>query len=155
VVVSGPAPELTKRFGRSVVAAGGVSLAAGLLLLAAAVADVGVGGSLLVLVPGLVLVGAGIGLCYTPLTSMVLAGVDPARAGAASGAMSTITQVGYALGVAVTGVIFFGSGQDLGHAFKLSLLQMSVLAIGIVVMSRLLPRPQPVEPRPQPEPVAA
>jgi MFS family permease len=103
----------------------------------------------------LVLVGAGIGLCYTPLTSTVLAGVDPARAGAASGAMSTITQVGYALGVAVTGVIFFGSGQDLGHAFKLSLLQMSVLAIGIVVMSRLLPRPKPVEPRPQPEPVAA
>ena len=139
VVASGPAPELTKRFGRSVVAAGGVSLAAGLLLMAAAIADVGVGGSLLVLVPGLLLVGAGIGLCFTPLTSTVLSGIDPARAGAASGAMSTVTQVGYALGVAVTGVIFFGAGHDLGHAFKESLFELSALAVGIVVMSRFLP----------------
>jgi EmrB/QacA subfamily drug resistance transporter len=155
VVVSGPAPELTKRFGRSVVGAGGASLAAGLLLLALATAEIGVGGSLLVLVPGLVLVGAGIGLCYTPLTSTVLSGIDPARAGAASGAMSTVTQVGYALGVAVTGVIFFGAGHDLGNAFKLSLFQLSALAIGIVAMSRQLPRPAgEVEPEPEPIPVA-
>jgi EmrB/QacA subfamily drug resistance transporter len=155
VVVSGPAPELTKRFGRSVVGAGGASLAAGLLLLALAMAEVGVGGSILVLVPGLVLVGAGIGLCFTPLTSTVLSGIDPARAGAASGAMSTITQVGYALGVAVTGVIFFGAGHDLGHAFQLSLFQLSALAVGIVVMSRLLPRPARAEPEPEAVPVAA
>jgi MFS family permease len=153
VVVSGPAPELTKRYGRSVVAAGGASLAAGLLLLALAVIEVGTGGSLLVLVPGLVLVGAGIGLCFTPLTSTVLSGIDPARAGAASGAMSTITQVGYALGVAVTGVIFFGAGHDLGHAFKLSLYQLGALALGIVVMSRLLPRPGSGAPETESEPV--
>jgi EmrB/QacA subfamily drug resistance transporter len=158
VVVSGPAPELTKRFGRSVVAAGGVSLAAGLLALALATAEVGVGGSILVLVPGLVLVGAGIGLCFTPLTSTVLSGIDPARAGAASGAMSTITQVGYALGVAVTGVIFFGAGHDLGHAFTVSLLQLGALAAGIVVMSRLLPKPRAaaaVDAEPDPVAIAA
>jgi MFS family permease len=154
VAASGPAPDLTRRFGRAVVAAGGVSLAAGLLLLAAAVADVGVGGSLLVLVPGLVFVGAGIGLCLTPLTATVLAGVDPARSGAASGAMATVTQVGYALGVAVTGVIFFGAGHDLAHAFKLSLFQLGGLAVGIVVMSRLLPRPAAAD-RGEPEPAAA
>src|SRR5256885_2102280 len=141
VVVSGPAPELTKRFGRSVVAAGGASLAAGLLALALATAEVGVGGSILVLVPGLVLVGAGIGLCFTPLTSTVLSGIDPARAGAASGAMSTITQVGYALGVAVTGVIFFGAGHDLGHAFTVSLLPLGSLAPGIGGGSHPLPKP--------------
>jgi EmrB/QacA subfamily drug resistance transporter len=152
VVASGPAPELTKRFGRSVVAAGGVSLALGLLVLALVTAEIGVGGSVLALVPGLVLVGAGIGLCYTPLTSTVLSGIDPAQAGAASGAMSTITQVGYALGVAITGVIFFGAGHDLGEAFKLSLFQMSALAAGIVVMSRLLPSPRG---RVEAEPVVA
>jgi EmrB/QacA subfamily drug resistance transporter len=141
VVVSGPAPKLTARYGRSVVAAGGASLAAGLGLLAMATADVGVGGSLVTLVPGLVLVGAGIGLCFTPLTSTVLSGIDPARTGAASGAMSTTLQVGYALGVAITGLIFFGVGQDLGRAFELSLIQLAALAVGIVVMTRLLPRP--------------
>ena len=34
--------------------------------MAAGTADIGVGGSILVLVPGLLLVGAGIGLCFTP-----------------------------------------------------------------------------------------
>jgi len=141
VVASGPAPDLVKRFGRSVVAAGGVCLALGLLVLALVIAENGVGGSVYALMPGLVLVGAGIGLCYTPLTSTVLSGIDPAQAGAASGAMSTITQVGYALGVAITGVIFFGAGHDLGEAFKLSLFQLSALAVGVVLLSRVLPAP--------------
>ena len=100
------------------VAAGGVSLTLGLALLAAVV-----GGSLAALVPGLLLVGAGIGLCFTPLTSIVLADVDPARAGSASGALSTTQQVGFALGVAVTGVMYFGAAAD--EAFTLSLIQLT------------------------------
>lgn len=147
VVVSGPAPALTARFGRSVVAAGGTLLAAGLALLAAVTAEIGVGGSILVLVPGLLLVGAGIGLCFTPLTSTVLSGIDPSGAGAASGAMSTMQQVGYALGVAVTGLIFFASGDDVGRAFELSLLQLTALAIAIIAMTRLLPRAASRPPR--------
>jgi EmrB/QacA subfamily drug resistance transporter len=140
VVTSGPAPGLTARYGRTVVAAGGVALTAGLALMAVAVADVGTEGSLVVLVPGLILVGAGIGLCFTPLTSTVLASVDPARAGSASGAMSTTQQVGYALGVAITGVIFFGATDDgIGHAFELSLIQLAIVSAGIVVMARILP----------------
>jgi MFS family permease len=137
VAVSGPAPGLTKRFGRSVVAIGGVVLTAGLGLLALAVAE---DGSLVALAPGLALAGAGIGLCYTPLTSTVLANVEPARAGAASGAMSTMQQIGYALGVAITGVIFFGSAeQGIPHAFALSLLALAAAAALIVPASRLLP----------------
>jgi predicted MFS family arabinose efflux permease len=147
VVVSGPAPALTARFGRSVVAAGGTLLAAGLALLAAVTAEIGVGGSILVLVPGLLLVGAGIGLCFTPLTSTVLSGIDPSGAGAASGAMSTMQQVGYALGVAVTGLIFFASSDDVGRAFELSLLQLTALAIAIIAMTRLLPRAASRPPR--------
>jgi EmrB/QacA subfamily drug resistance transporter len=140
VVTSGPAPGLTARYGRGVVVAGGVTLTAGLIAMAAAVAEVGTGGSLAVLVPGLVLVGAGIGLCFTPLTSIVLATVDPARVGSASGAMSTTQQVGYALGVAITGVIFFGATESgIGHAFELSLIQLAIVAAGIVPMARILP----------------
>jgi EmrB/QacA subfamily drug resistance transporter len=150
VAVSGPAPRLTERYGRAVVAVGGVALASGLGLLAVATADVGVEGSILVFVPGLVLVGAGIGLCFTPLTSTVLGGIDPAQVGAASGAMSTMQQVGYAMGVAITGVIFFGSGADLGHAFAVSLVELAALAAGIVAMTRLLPRPRDAAPAPAP-----
>ena len=124
VVVSGPAPEARRAprprrgGGRRRDARGGAG--------GARARDrrvVGVGGSLLVLVPGLVLVGAGIGLCFTPLTSTVLGTIEPAAAGAASGAMSTTQQVGYALGVAITGVIFFGVGEDhIARAFAVSLL---------------------------------
>src|SRR5215218_2864137 len=138
VVTSGPAPALTARYGRTVIGAGGVALTLGLVVLALAVSEIGTAGSLLALVPGLVLVGAGIGLCFTPLTSTVLASVDPARVGSASGAMSTMQQVGYALGVAITGVIFFGT-QGIAHAFELSLIQLAVVSGGIVGMSRLLP----------------
>ncbi len=138
VAVSAPAPALTQRFGRSVIAAGGVILTAGLALLAAVA-----GGALAALVPGLLLVGAGIGLCFTPLTTIVLANVDPARAGAASGALSTAQQIGFALGVAITGVIYFGAAAD--EAFELSLIQLAGVAAVVVLASRLLParRPSP------------
>ena len=52
-------------------------------------ADVGTGGSIALLVPAMLLDGAGMGLCITPLTATVLASVEPQRAGAASGALST------------------------------------------------------------------
>jgi MFS family permease len=142
VVASGPAPELTARYGRVVVASGGVSLALGLGLFAIGVNQIGVHGSIVALAPGLVLVGAGIGLCFTPLSSTVLSVIDPARMGSASGTLSTTQQVGFALGVAITGLIFFGAGEDVGHAFELSLVQLAALAVGIVLMTRLLPRRQ-------------
>jgi MFS family permease len=87
-----------------------------------------------------VLVGAGIGLCLTPLTSTVLSGIAPPRSGAASGVLSTTQHVGYALGVALTGVIFFGAGPAPPHAFELALVQLSVLAVGVVLTTRMLPR---------------
>lgn len=65
---------------------------------------------------------------------------DPSRAGSASGATSTTQQVGYALGVAVTGVIFFGAADEgIARAFELSLIQLAIAAAGIMVASRLLP----------------
>jgi EmrB/QacA subfamily drug resistance transporter len=138
VATSGPAPGLTQRYGRLVVAAGGAALTLGLALLALAVSEIGTSGSLLALVPGLALAGAGIGLCFTPLTATVLANVEPALAGSAAGAMSTTTQVGYALGVAITGLIFFGV-HGIAHAFELSLIQLAAVSAGIVGMARLLP----------------
>jgi hypothetical protein len=68
----------------------------------------------------------------------VLANVAAARAGSASGALSTTQQIGYALGVAVTGVIYFGA-DGAGQAFELALIQLAVVASGIVAASRLLP----------------
>ena len=67
-----------------------------------------------------------------------MAAVDPERAGAASGAMSTTQQVGYGIGVAITGVIFFAQ-TDIASGFESSLVQLAALAVGIVVATALLP----------------
>src|SRR4051812_5876069 len=132
VAVSGPAPGLTQRFGHAVIGAGGACLTAGMLALALAA-----GSSIVALVPGLTLAGAGIGLCFTPLTSIVLADVDPAKAGGASGALSTVQQIGFALGVAITGVIYFAE-PDPVRAFTLSVIELAVPAAAIVLSAQRL-----------------
>ena len=142
VAASGPAPALTERHGRRVVAAGGGLLTAGLVAFALALTGEGADVTLAALVPGLALVGAGIGLCFTPIQQIVLGAVEPARAGAASGMLSTTQQLGFALGVAVSGIVFFGDlGAGTAEAFRLSLWQMAAFAISIVAVSWLLPRP--------------
>ena len=53
----------------------------GHLTLALTVADVGVGGSVLALAPGLALVGAGMGLGITPLATLIMAAAPPEHVG--------------------------------------------------------------------------
>ena len=64
--------------------------------------------------------------------------------GVASGALATMQSVGNALGVAVTGAIFFGTlGGGYAHAFELSLLQLAALLVVVAGLTRLLPRGAP------------
>ncbi|MGI8803839.1 MAG: MFS transporter [Solirubrobacteraceae bacterium] len=136
------APELTLRYGRRLVGVGALTLAAGHAALLAAVGLVGTGGSIWALAPGLLLAGAGMGFCITPLTAISLGPLTPESAGAASGALATVQQVGNAVGVAVTGVIFFGAlGGGWGHAFELSLVELAVLLLAVAGLARLLPGP--------------
>jgi len=134
------APALTMRFGRSVIAAGAVTAALGDAALYLATAHTGTGGSVAWLFPGLLLLGAGQGLCITPLTTTVLSHSDPATAGSVSGALSTAQQVGNSVGVAVTGVLFFGAlGHGYGLAFERSVLQMGALLLVVTALTRLMP----------------
>jgi MFS family permease len=140
VAASARAPALTLRHGRRLLALGALALAAGHGLLLAAVADIGVTGSVAALVPGLVLAGAGMGLVITPLATTVMASLDPQRAGAASGALSTMQNLGNALGVPVIGVIFFGAlDRGFAHAFELSLAELAALLLAVAALTRLLP----------------
>lgn len=104
------APTLTLRYGRSLITAYATTLAVGegALLLTAGLLHIGGAGPALWLTPGLILAGAGLGLAITPLTTTVLAHVDPQRVGALAGVLSTTQQLGNSIGVAVTAVIFSG-----------------------------------------------
>jgi EmrB/QacA subfamily drug resistance transporter len=136
------APALTVRFGRRVIATGALLGAAGDLLLVLAVWHWGVGGPLAALFPGLFLLGAGQGLCITPLTTTVLSHADARTAGSISGALSTAQQVGNAIGVAVSGVIFFGLlGRGFPAAFGASMAQMGGLLLVVAALTLTLLRP--------------
>ena len=108
VVTSMRAPALAARHGRNVVTASALTLVIGHLVLIGTVALGGAGGSVLALLPGLGLVGIGMGLGIAPLTGDLLAGLRPEQAGAASGALTTAQYVGSALGVALVGIAYFG-----------------------------------------------
>lgn len=137
------APALTARLGRNLIAVGALVLAGGDGVLFTAVSHQGTGGPVGFLVPGLVLIGVGQGLCITPLTATVLSHTDLQRAGAVSGALSTMQQVGNALGVAATGLVFFPAlGAGYATAFSRSLLQLGCLALVVAALTRSLPRPQ-------------
>ena len=136
------AVPLAQRYGRGILAAGAAGMVAGIVGIALAAGDVGVGGSPWPIVPGLVVAGAGLALLVVPLVNVVLAAVPAAVAGGASGLFSTAQQLGGALGVALFGTVFFGYLS--GHSFEAALVHTAPYAIGAfalcAVLSMLLPR---------------
>jgi len=60
----------------------------------------------LVLLPGFLLAGIGLGVTSTGLASAALSAVEPAHAGMAAGLVNTLRQVGIATGVAVLGALY-------------------------------------------------
>jgi MFS family permease len=141
------APALTIRLGRRLPALGALVLAAGHAALALVVVGSAGGGSVALLVPGLLMEGAGMGLVITPLMTTVLSAMAPERAGAATGVLSAVQQVGNAVGVAVTSVIFFGALHGgYSHAFGISLVELIALLVAVAGLTWMLPR----QPRPRP-----
>jgi EmrB/QacA subfamily drug resistance transporter len=64
------------------------------------------------LLPGLIVIGIGVGLCNPPLTSAALAAVPKERSGMASGVVNTSRQLGLAFGVAILGSAFTARAAD-------------------------------------------
>jgi predicted MFS family arabinose efflux permease len=99
---------LVHRFDATHLMAGGIAASAiGLLLLTRLSADT----AYPVLLASLLLVGFGNGTAFVPLTSTALAGVAPHDAGAASGLVNVMQQLGGTLGVAVLVTIFGSSSR--------------------------------------------
>ncbi|MET9075851.1 MFS transporter [Streptomyces sp. NPDC004232] len=85
-----------------------LTVGGGLLLIAAGTlcqAVLDAGSDWTALVPGFVLVGVGTGFVAPTVAGAALAAVPQERAGMAGGAVNTVRQLGYALGVAVFGTV--------------------------------------------------
>jgi EmrB/QacA subfamily drug resistance transporter len=136
------AVPLAQRYGRRVLAIGGVLMAAGIAGVSLVASHIGVNGSAWPVVPGLVVCGAGLALLIIPLVNVVLAAVPVEAAGGASGLFGTAQQLGGAVGVAVFGTVFFG--YLTGHSFEASIVHTAPYAMGAfalcAVLALLLPR---------------
>lgn len=142
LITSNTTHHVTARLGdRRTIALGGLLMALGLGLLALTTYG-GTGGSAWWLAPGLFVDGLGMGLVIAPVTSVVLAGVEPRLAGSAAGVVSTVQQVGGALGIALIGLVYYGAG-DPTAAFGHSVLALAALELVLVALVRFLPHGTP------------
>jgi EmrB/QacA subfamily drug resistance transporter len=107
-LASAASVRLAPTLGRRILSAGSLLLVAGMAGLIWTVGRYGGAVHSWQLLPALLVCGIGLGSVVAPLVNVVLAGIRGQDAGAASGVLSTVQQVGGAVGVAIIGVIFFG-----------------------------------------------
>jgi EmrB/QacA subfamily drug resistance transporter len=100
--------RLAPRFGRPVLQVGSGLMVVGMLALIATIHLADLDLRSYQLAPALLVAGLGMGLVVAPLIDTVLAGIHGGAHGSASGVLSTMQQVGGAVGVALIGVAFFG-----------------------------------------------
>jgi len=144
LVASFVSGRLRGRLQRTRIGAGAAALVVGMLLLSRVVAGIGDTVDHWDFVVPLALCGFGMGVAISSLFQTVLANVPQHDAGAGSGALQSFQQVGSALGIAITGEIFFASlqssfaGGSMPHpAFVASLgnaLIYEIVAFGLVVL---------------------
>lgn len=101
-------PVLVPRFGRNIITAGPLTMAAGFGMFIWTINQFGGDVTPYELIPAQLLSGIGMGFVVASVYPFILAEVPIKDAGSASGIINAIGQIGGAIGVAVIGVIFFG-----------------------------------------------
>jgi hypothetical protein len=101
------------------------------------------------LLPGLVLLGLGIGMVFVPVTVTAMAGIPAQHAGMASGFLMTGHEVGAALGVAVLSAVAttagsLTSGGDIVAGFSSGFTAAAIIAGLIAVVAALRMSANPV-----------
>jgi EmrB/QacA subfamily drug resistance transporter len=127
--------HLLMRFGpRPIIASGMAVVAGGYALLAQATASAAYVPDLL---PGFLLIGAGIGLVFVSVSVTGMSEVDGPHAGLASGLMTTGHEVGAALGAAVFSAVALGAGSDLLGAAGIAAGYTDAATVGAAVAAGL------------------
>jgi EmrB/QacA subfamily drug resistance transporter len=121
---------------RTVVPAGAVFLALGMALLSFLEAD----SSYASLVPGMIVLGAGVGLFYSSITTTAVTALDPSRSSLAGGIVYMCQIAGGAVGLGINTAIVV-SADSLSDGIRTAFLLDAVLAvIGVVVIVGVLPK---------------
>ncbi|WP_177235374.1 MFS transporter [Streptomyces sp. MUSC 14] len=142
---SAQSPKVAAKLGKQVLTIGALIQAVGNVALAVTAWELDGSGSVAWCIPAMVISGFGMGFVIAPLASLVLEGVAPHHAAAASGVFSTAQEMGNAIGIAVIGVVFFGvvghgtGAHPYAHAFGTSLLVQAGICAVVAALVQLLP----------------
>ncbi|MEU0244267.1 MFS transporter [Streptomyces sp. NPDC006235] len=149
VITSGLGVALAAKAGRALLITGSLTIAASQLVLLTVVRD-GSDPGFWLLALGLFIGGLGLGLAAPILVNVVLAGIPGRNAGAAGGVLSTVNQIGGAIGIAVLGTIFFAAVTGsttaapglavYGHALSIVLVVTAVLYLVAALVMLALPK---------------
>jgi hypothetical protein len=128
------AGSLYQRLGaKTIVSTGAAFLGVGMLLLSFLDVD----SSYLSLVPGMVVLGIGVGLFYSSITTSAVTALDPSQSSLAGGIVYMCQIAGGAIGLGVNTAIVVGSGssptdfaEGISNAFKVD---AGLAALGLIV----------------------
>ncbi|GAB3738451.1 MFS transporter [Amycolatopsis oliviviridis] len=141
LVASAAAGRMARRHSQRRLIRGGFVLAiAGLVLVLLLVrADSGVASA----VPGLFLLGAGVGIMLTASVNLVQSRSPDAAQGDISGVSRSVSNLGSSVGTALAGSVLAGVTRPGGTSFALALATLTLVAVGGLVAALLIPKPLP------------
>ncbi|MFE0464179.1 MFS transporter [Kitasatospora sp. NPDC058965] len=131
------ASQALLRFGRKVMHLGVLVMAAGVGGLILTLHLAGLGVTPWQVAPALLVAGLGMGLVMAPFFGSVLASVEQHEAGSASGTLTSVQQLGAALGTAILGTVYFqrAKGGDFLWAEQVTLwVEIAMLAVVFVAI---------------------
>ncbi|MFC6593951.1 MFS transporter [Kitasatospora paranensis] len=153
MVVAFIASQALAKFGRKVMHGGLITMVAGV---GGVILTLGLSGDTVTpwqLTPALAVTGLGMGFVMAPFFDTVLASVEPHETGSASGTLTSVQQLGAALGTAILGTVFFEriKGDSFVHAEQFTLgVEIAMLAVvfGAIFLLPRHARPQETEAEP-------
>jgi MFS family permease len=144
----------TRRTQKTLIVAGFVTTIAGIGLLLALVRA---SDNVLAFVPGLFLVGSGLGIMLTPSVNVVQSSFPEEQQAEISGLSRSISNLGSSFGTAIAGTILVSSLATGNRSYALAMIALIVVGLIGLVAALFLPakveRPERIElsPRPSPE----
>jgi len=124
----------------------GITLAGAAGLWATVLAS-GTAVSVWALAPSVLVLGAGMGACFSSIYDVAIGDVAPEEAGSASGALSAVQQLAAAIGSAVVTTVYFSQRAEhgAGHAMLVSVAVVAAIAALCLGLAGLLPRSAPAD----------
>jgi AcrR family transcriptional regulator len=104
------------------------------------------GGSVWVFAPAVLLLGAGMGLCFASIYDVAVGDVAREEAGGASGSLSAVQQLASAIGAALVTTVYFGHlSTGATQAMAISVAAVGAIVVACLGLVWLMPRNAPPE----------